>query len=432
MINKQYLIKIIGIGLCIMLCISLPQQTFSQVDSTFKRIEMKYADYLRRVVNNNLEYASEKYNIDIAEAGIKAAKIFQDPTFAFDWAGNEEGRSIDSYELTSGLSKTFEIGGKRKARINLAKSEHLMVNAMLDNYLRNLRADATLDYLSALKQNYLYEVTLNSFQSMKELSEADNIRLKLGSITEIDAAQSKIEAGILQNELFQVESERKNLLLNLSNQVSVYLKDTVLFPMGDLNQFYRLYLLDELLTKALNSRADLMIAKSNKAYNEDFLTLTKRERIVDLDVSLGISKTYLKGVGTPDATELTAGIAVPLKFSNLNRSDIKMAQIQLEQGELQYQQVEIKIQNEVTQAFNQYISTCKQVENYNQGLLEQAKMVLKGKMYSYSRGETSLLEVLNAQRTYNDLQISYYETLYKCNVGLVELERAVGIWDIDL
>jgi cobalt-zinc-cadmium efflux system outer membrane protein len=63
-------------------------------------------------------------------------------------------------------------------------------------------------------------------------------------------------------------------------------------------------------------------------------------------------------------------------------------------------------------------------------LLENAQSVRKGKIYSYNRGETSLLEVLNAQRTYNDIQQSYYETLFNRAVALVALEKAAGIWDI--
>jgi cobalt-zinc-cadmium efflux system outer membrane protein len=53
-------------------------------------------------------------------------------------------------------------------------------------------------------------------------------------------------------------------------------------------------------------------------------------------------------------------------------------------------------------------------------------------MYSYKRGQSSLLEVLNAQRTYNDVQHDYYGTLHDYAVALVELERAAGIWDINL
>ena len=46
------------------------------------------------------------------------------------------------------------------------------------------------------------------------------------------------------------------------------------------------------------------------------------------------------------------------------------------------------------------------------------------------RRETPLLEVLNAQRTYDDLRTAYIETLYDHAAALVELERSAGIWDV--
>ena len=64
-------------------------------------------------------------------------------------------------------------------------------------------------------------------------------------------------------------------------------------------------------------------------------------------------------------------------------------------------------------------------------MLKQAKNVLDGKIYSYHRGEVPLLEYLNAQRTYDDVQAQYIETLYNYSVALVELEKSVGIWDIE-
>jgi cobalt-zinc-cadmium efflux system outer membrane protein len=40
--------------------------------------------------------------------------------------------------------------------------------------------------------------------------------------------------------------------------------------------------------------------------------------------------------------------------------------------------------------------------------------------------------VLNAQRTFNEVQVNYSETLYSCAAALVELERACGIWDVEI
>lgn len=405
-----------------------PKFSSSQTVVSSDEVTLGYEDYLKMVIDKNLEFMAEKYNVNIADANTEAAKIFQDPYIAVDWSGTDEEQN-----LSGEISKSFDFRQKRKARINLAQSERALTLAFLDDYLRNLRADATLDYLNALKQNFLYKVMENSYQTMNELAYDDSIRVKLGSIKAIDAMQSKIEADVLLNELLQLETERNNAFVNLSTKISSFKKDTIFVPQGSFDKGEKLFQQDELLITALNNRADLLAAKNNIGLNQNRLTLTKKERLADLDLKMGVDNTYLNdnkfsnGVG-----EIFGGIAIPLKFSNLNKGEIKMAQFKVEQAELLYHQVEINIQNEVLQALNQYQSLSRQVANYNQGILNQAKMVLDGKVYSYSRGETSLLEVLNAQRTYNDVQISYYETLYNCHVALVELERAVGIWDIKI
>jgi cobalt-zinc-cadmium efflux system outer membrane protein len=85
----------------------------------------------------------------------------------------------------------------------------------------------------------------------------------------------------------------------------------------------------------------------------------------------------------------------------------------------------------VSQAYFNYIAAQKQVRQYQNGLLTEGKKILEAKMYSYKRGETSLLEVLNAQRTYNDTQEAFYQSQSNYAKSLIELERAAGIWDIE-
>ena len=64
-------------------------------------------------------------------------------------------------------------------------------------------------------------------------------------------------------------------------------------------------------------------------------------------------------------------------------------------------------------------------------MLHAAREVIDGKIYSYNRGEVSLLEVLDAQRTY-DVQAQYIETLFNYSAALVELEKSAGVWDVEL
>lgn len=397
----------------------------------FRHYDISFREYLNMVKTNNLEFAAEKLNISIAEAAIEASKTFNDPYISFDVTNDEENGLRSGYGFSSELGKTIDLGGERRARIDLTRSEKELTTALVADYLRNLQAEATLFYLEAMKHRQLFIVRYNSYQTMKKLAEADSIRFKLGSIMEIDAIQSKLETGILRNELIHAISEWKNSLWDISVLAGTSKNDTLFLPSSHLHDVAREYNLNYLITKALNNRADLQAALLNKDVSQKALRLTKKERNTDVDIRAGLSNSYLIGGGAPAATGITAGISLPLRFSNIYRGDIRMAEVRVDQAQFLFEQAELKIRSEITQAWEYYMDYCSQVENFNKGLLENAENVRKGKIYSYQRGETSLLEVLNAQRTYNDIQTRYYETMFNQAAALVELEKAAGIWDID-
>ncbi|MDR0795115.1 MAG: TolC family protein, partial [Tannerella sp.] len=133
----------------------------------------------------------------------------------------------------------------------------------------------------------------------------------------------------------------------------------------------------------------------------------------------------------PLHNSVSAGFSIPLKFSNTNKGELRAAQHSERQAEAQYDAVLLQIRKEVEQCYNRYISAFRQAEIYQKSTLTDATQILEKKKYSYTRGETSLLEVLNAQRTANEVFQNYYEALYNANASLVELCRAVGIWDVD-
>jgi outer membrane protein, heavy metal efflux system len=403
----------------------------AQDEIPFKHYNLPFKEYIDLVKTHNLQYAAEKLNINISDAAIDAAKVFNDPFFSVDVTRDSEKSIRTGYSFSSEMVKTIDLGGERKVRINLTRSEKELTTALVEDYFRNLQAEATLFYLEAMKHRQLFIVRYNSYQTMKKLAYADSIRYKLGSIMEIDAIQSKLEAGILRNELIHSISEWKNSLWDISVLTGTSKNDTLFLPSSHLHEVTRDFVLDKLIMEALSNRADLQAALLNKEVSQKALHLTKKERNTDIDLKVGFSNSYLIGGGAHAATGLTAGIALPLKFSNFYKGDLRMAEARIAQAENLFDHAELKIRSEITQAWEYYMDYCSQVENFNKGLLENAENVRKGKIYSYQRGETSLLEVLNAQRTYNEIQTTYYETLFYQAAALIELEKAAGIWDID-
>ena len=419
------------LSLCLLTGIVMNGQ--AQVDTLSLKSKISMLQFLNRVGKENLGYAAEKYNVNIAEAGIETAKIFPDPEFSAGVFDNQQAKLKLGQGVTFGLGTTIELGGKRKARISLAQSMTELNKALLLDYLRNLRADAALAYYTAIQQYELLQVQHYSYQMMKQLADADAIRYKLGAITETDARQSKLEASNLQNTVYQTEADWKNSLIKLSAYLGKKSADTLVMPDGDFENLSRDINYQSLISNAQLIRADAVAALNNKIVADRSLVLVKANRKVDLGVNAGLQ---FAGVSTneiaptPYHRTFNAGFSVPLKFSNHYKGDLKAAQFTIKQVGIQYEQVQQQIQVEVTQAYFNYTAAQKQVQQYKTGLLSEGKKILTAKMYSYKRGETSLLEVLNAQRTYNEVQQGFYESQSNYAAALIELERAAGIWDI--
>lgn len=420
---------ILSIFICLLFIpLIVPAQV---VDTTFAKKQLNYIDFIQQVKNNNLEYAAQKYTVNLAEAEVENAKIIPD----VEW--NIEGNSNQKHmgnNLETGLGWTIELGGKRKARIDLAKSQVDLNRYLLQDYLRNLYADASLQFLECIQNKNLLDVQLNSYKTLSNLAASDSIRYKLGDITLTDSKQSKLEAQFMLNEVFKAESEWKNSLYALNLVMGKSQKDTLYTANSNFTDFTRDFDLADLITTAQNNRADLQAALQNKEVSQKMLKLAKANRVMDLGISAGMQfngKATNEEAPSPYHTGVTAGLSIPLRFLNNRKGEVQTAHYTIQQADLEYKQVELQIQTEVTQAYQNYVNTKKQMQQFSNGLLSESKAILEGKIYSYKRGNTSLLEVLDAQRTYNDVQENYYQTLYNFSSALVRLERTVGIWDIN-
>ncbi len=390
---------------------------------------LTYNDYLQRVTNENIAYAAEKLNISIAEANAEAARIFNDPTLEVEYAYNDEVRLQMGQGVSASLSQTISFG-KRKARINLANSEQDLANALLQDYLRQLRLQASEVYLLATKEQYLYEIAEHSYRHMQEIVAQDSLRLATGEITESAAVQSRVEERIAYNELIEADVIRQNASTELATQFGVFTTDMHYVPTYDLEQATPTFVLADLLDKALTNRADLKAALQNTQVARKAAVLTKKERNTDIDVALGYNyNTEVRNelAPAPAFHGFTIGVAVPLQFSNANKGALRAASYQAEQAELQYKQAQIDVQKEVMQAYNAYMAASEQVNSFDKDMLTRAHTVMLETMEAYSKGTVHFVEVQQARRTYKEAQTVYIEALAARASALLQLEAAVGI-----
>lgn len=406
------------------------KSTPAQEDTTFHRCYLDYEKYLSLVSKQNLAYAAEKLNVKIADAEMQAAKMFPDPYVSLDWTESREQGSRTGYGFEAEVGMSIELGGKRSARRRLAESQKTLSEILLSDYFRELRAQATLAYVDAMTKKQLYRITLDSYHAMQQLSDVIQKRYRFGSNTEIDEIQSQLESGILFHELLAAEAQWKNALQALSLMAGHHSMDSLYFPEEGLKKLERNFTCQELLQTALEKREDLLSAVQFGVVADKNIRVARAERIVDVEIKAGLGRDYLVP-GARSAGEMyNMGVSIPLKFSNRYNKNLLKSGLERLQADERIKQIKLEIEVQVRQAHRWYAASLQQVKSFENGLLEKGEKVLNGKIYSFKRGETSLLEVLNAQRTFNDIQIAYYVSLGQCLYALIELEKAAGIWDI--
>jgi cobalt-zinc-cadmium efflux system outer membrane protein len=419
--------------LLIIILLPAPQLLRAQQEITFAYNPVSFTEYLSAVVQGNIGYIAEKFSVSIAEAELKAARIFPDPEISLTYVNNEDARLQMGQAFESEISYPVSLGNRRKAGISLAKSRHELSQMMLDLYFQNLRADAAMAYYACLRDQKKYEIHLSIYEQLVKLASADSIRLNAGDATGLDAMQSSLEAMAYLTEVMQSLAEMQNSGMDLMQLQGKKFSSSLDMASGDFPDPVFHFSIDGLLEKAFENRAELLIAVKSQEVSEKNLGLLRANRAFEFNLEAGYSYNSIvlnEIAPAPAFNAVTAGLSFPIKFSGMNRGEIRAAEAEIRQNQDLRNETELQIYTEMMQAYNNFITQAKKAEQFSKGLAETAGRILQGRIYAYQRGETGLVDVLNAQRTFMDLQLSQLDTWFDYTAALIEVERAAGIWDL--
>lgn len=118
---------------------------------------------------------------------------------------------------------------------------------------------------------------------------------------------------------------------------------------------------------------------------------------------------------------------IPIPFSRLQRGELIRAETALTQAQLQLRSTLLKAETEVRATYPQYQAAALNAQSFSEHLLADADRVLDGMRTSYRKGATSLLQLLNAQRTADDVYLSYLQALADLASATVKLQLSAGM-----
>jgi cobalt-zinc-cadmium efflux system outer membrane protein len=175
----------------------------------------------------------------------------------------------------------------------------------------------------------------------------------------------------------------------------------------------------DLQTRALRDRPDFRAAVLGITAAQSQILLAKANGKVDVNGTYDF--THVSGENT---ASLFVNFALPV--FNRNQGEIARTGYALTQAQEQQQAASDTVLSDVANAYEAVRSNDEIVQLYISGYLKQAEDSRDISEYAYRRGAASLLDFLDAERSYRAIQLAYRQALASYMTALEQLKDAVG------
>jgi cobalt-zinc-cadmium efflux system outer membrane protein len=397
-----------------------------------------FRGYLGEVGRSNLDLIAQRASVSIAEAQIGVARVFPDPSLTAGLLQYDVSHKGNPTETIVSLGVPLEIGGQRGARVAAAEANLGATRAELLDFLRGLRATAADSYIEALHARAVLGRRSQTLASLERLVTVNQERNKAGDIGEVALIQSRVEAEQFRADLLASEGDVRAAdiaLVSLLGGGAVKQLDRRLLVEGDLRRAVdRHFDIAALLRTALVQRPDLIAARRRLTASERQIDLARANRVIGLNLAATWQHNFelTQPAPLPASDLVGATVTVPLPFSHIYRGELDTAYAGQRQADATAKSASIRVEAEVREAVARYDAAAARVHLYASGVLADADRVLEKTLYNYQRGGATLVEVLVAQRTDNDVYLAYFDSLADAAHALVAVEQATGNWDLDL
>ena len=326
----------------------------------------------------------------------------------------------ENSQFDLGVSYLFERGQKRQHRLQAAKdvtamtisqvadSERMLTFNVASTFVAVLMAEANLD---------LAQKDLDSFKSTVDISDA---RFKAGDLSEGDFLKIKLQLLQFQTDVSQAQLARVQALVGLRELLGYESVPASYDVAGALDYTAVQTTEDAALALAAEHRPDLRAAIQGTAAakSQYDLAVANGKR----DPTLQVSYSHVSGLSSA-----TTFFNMELPIFNRNQGEIARTRFAITQAEELRRAAQETVEGDVAGAYEGVTANDQIIRLYRSGYLEEARLSLEISEYAYKRGAASLLDFLDAERSYRATQLAYRQSLASYMLAVEQLREATGV-----
>lgn len=372
--------------------------------------QMSLLDCEEAFQKNNLQLLAEQYNINMADADILQAKIWELPQLSGQInAYNPEGKKVFDIGHAKGaeITQLIYMGGKKKNEIAFAKSNKELAQLQFSQLLVDLRTQLHTGYFNLYYEKLKLDNTNKQLGYMNDLLSAYRAQSAKGNVSLKDEVrlQSLViqlnndKLGINKN-ILEFEQNLK-VLTGISDDIEPQLSDAdakeilAAQPFGDE---------DELKKKALENNSDyqyfLKLIDNSKLYAQ----WQKSLNIPDLNVGAGWDQN-----GGTFKNEVNLMVGIPLPLWKSNQGNVEKANYAIQQNQKNADYQRLNLETKVQSAYKTWKSQYDQLAEIKTTDLSNMELVYDGMLKNFRKGNVNLIEFTDFMDSYRQTALQIYD-----------------------
>ncbi len=385
----------------------------------------------------NRDVLATKLDIEAAQIDKIAASVYPNPVFSYTVGnvvvgmGNPQDKGIDPSPLsqlvhTVGVSEIIDVWNKRGTRIRASERGIEQRRLVVEDALREIAYAVRGAFADATREQYEDDLAHTMKSRYDETIRVSGARFRAGEISEAEFRKIELEGFRYQNAVIDADTEldvsRQHLAALLGLGSAAELPGTPTMP----NEARTPPSVPALIARALQDRPDLRAATHGRELSAATLEQAKREAYPDISLGVAFTHSEFQVSGdNPNAVALT--LSLPLPVFDRNQANIARSHNDASRFENDIARLVIQIRQEVAQSARRLERAETLLDMYEQGgMLDRAEKALRVAENSYKAGSISLLELLEAQRTYIDTRAQYLRAQHDYRQAVIDVAHATG------
>ena len=410
-----------GRFILIVVCLNIFAATVGNAQDRITSLSLDEAVALATRENFTLRAAQFEYQA--TRANEVTAGLIPNPSFSYlgeqlnEPANSTGGGSGQQYTVTIG--QTVETGGKRQRRLDSARAATLVAGHTLTGVERQVLFQVKKSFTDVLTGKAALELAEQNLRTIGEIEQIQSVRAAKGALSELELLRIQVQQYTFQRDAAdarQAVQAAKNALRTVAGPDRIADEYDVVGKLDfrDFN-FNR----PDLYSLARANRPDIRVAEAAREKAQADINLAKANAWWDLTPLLEYKRDgKFNTVG--------AGLSFPLRVFDRNQGEILRTSSEARSVEATYQGTVAQALSEIDTALAAMLTERQKVATLRENYLPKAQKARDVVEFAYRRGGISLLDFLDAERTFRETSLEYLRSLGNYWTTLYQLELAVG------